>query len=268
MVEKDQQGKVEIEPAREWGFAQLQQRVTDIYREHDIECGYGPDTMLAKLVGNASTLEHVVKDPSNFLLIDRCLTNVFIWTATFANKAGLDLQDILAEKFGQGCPHCKQMPCLLTKGKECKTSEPFYDRLIETPISLNEWQKHFAEMYSNNFEGNLNNFLRFSASKIITEIGELIGSSYRDIQQELKSVSFNDDMKPWESEIADILAWCFAMANCLDKMRNQGGDYRGYSLEVSLEEKYKNGYSYCNSPKCICVKEKIFIDNLRETFEN
>lgn len=265
MVENNQQGKVEIEPRKEWGFAQLQQRVKDIYEQHDIECRYGPDTMLAKLVGNASTLEHTVRDPNNFLFIDRSLTNVFIWTATFANKAGLNLQDILVKKSGQGCPHCKQMPCLLTKGKECKPTEPFYERFVKTPISLDAWQKHFAEMYSNNFKGDLQKFLKFSANKIALEIGELIGSSYKDIQQELQSVSFNDGMKPWESEIADILAWSFAMANCLDKMRNQEGGCRGYSLEVSLEEKYKNSCPYCKSPKCVCAKAETFIDELKKT---
>ncbi len=178
----------EPESWRKWGFKELQQRVGNIYQEHDTVCGYGPDTMLAKLLGNASTLEHAAKDPNNFFLIDRSLTNVFIWATTFANKAGLDLQDILAEKFGQGCPHCKQMPCLLTKGQECKPNEPFYERLLETPTSLDEWQNHFAEMYSNNFKGDLNNFLKFSASKIITEIGELTGSSYRDTHKELESV--------------------------------------------------------------------------------
>lgn len=264
MVEQNQQERPEIEPRKEWGFSELQQRVKDIYEQHDVECGYGPDTMLAKLVGNASTLEHAVRDPNSFLFIDRSLTNVFIWTATFANKAELNLQDILVEKFGRGCPHCKQMPCLLTKGKECKPTEPFYERLFEVPISLDQWQKHFAEMYSNNFEGNLNNFLKFSSDKIITEIGELIGSSYRDIQQELQSVSFNDDMKPWESEIADILAWSFAMVNCLDKMRSQGGDCKGYSLEVSLEKKYKNSCPYCKSPKCVCTKAETFIDELKK----
>lgn len=255
--------RTEVEPKKEWGFSQLQQRVSDIYREHDLECGYGPSTMLAKLVGNASTLEHAVKDPNNFFLIDRSLINVFIWTTTFANKAGISLQDVLAEKYGQGCPHCKQMPCLLTKGKECKPSEPFYERLIETPASLDEWQKHFAEMYGNNLKGGLNNFLRFSALKIISEIAELIGSSYRDTQKELSPVSFNDGMSPWESEIADILAWSFGLANCLDKIRCKGEDYRGYSLGASLEKKYKNGCPYCKSPKCTCVKEKTFIEELK-----
>jgi thiol-disulfide isomerase/thioredoxin len=269
MVEKDHQpGKTETEPRREWGFKELQERVRNIYQEHDIECGYGPSTMLAKLVGNASTLEHASKNPDDFILIDRSLTNVFIWTATFANKAGLDLQDILTEKFGQGCPHCKQMPCLLTKNQDCKPTKLFYERLFETPISIDEWQKHFAEMYSNNFTGDLKKFLKFSAGKIITEIGELIGSSYRDIQQDLGSVSFNDDMKPWESEIADILAWGFATANCLHKIRNQEEDYRGYSLGAFLEEKYKDGCPYCKTPKCICKKEKTFIENLKKAEEN
>ncbi len=71
-------------------------------------------------------------------------------------------------------------------------------------------------------------------------------------------------MKPWESKITDILAWCFGMANCLDKIRNTGGDYRGYSARASLDEKYKDGCPYCKRPKCICVKEKTFIEELKK----
>lgn len=105
MVEKNQQGKVEIEPGKEWGLAQLQQRVRGIYEQHDIECEYGPDTMLAKLVGNVTTLTHAArKTPDDLKTIDRSLTNVLIWTTTIANIANLDLQEVMQEKFGAGWP--------------------------------------------------------------------------------------------------------------------------------------------------------------------
>lgn len=262
MMEKNQLGKDEIEPRKEWGFAQLQQRVKDIYRQHDIECGYGPDTMLVKLSGSALALQKLLKKtPDNFASIDRNLANVFIWTATFANAGKLDIQEIMEKKFGQGCPHCKQMPCRLTIDEECIPLQfPSEEKnKIAPPSTLREWQQHLKKMYSNNFQGEIAKVLISTSSKLIEETIELLGSSYADLLRELKEVSFPDEMLPWESEIADVLAWAFAVSNCL------GLKNGSYSVEKSLQEKYTEGCPYCKSPKCICKKEKTFIEGIKKT---
>lgn len=262
MVERNHQlRKVETETLKEWGFSELQQRVKDVYEEHDKECGYDPSTILAKLLGNATTLKQVTrKTPDDFSSIDRSLTNIFIWTATFADEANMDLGKILENKFGSGCPHCKQMPCLLAKGEECgkpldwKPSPPSNN----PPRSLDQWQNHLEVMYPNNFIGDLAEILKKASGRVADEIGELIGSSYRDIEEELRAVSFQDDMQPWESEIADVIAWSFAVASCLRQTNVN------YSAEQSLKEKYKEGCPYCKSPKCICPKAKTFIEELKK----
>lgn len=38
--------------------------------------------------------------------------DVLAWLATIANVAGVDLTKAVAEKYGQGCPGCKQMVCI------------------------------------------------------------------------------------------------------------------------------------------------------------
>lgn len=250
----------ETEPSQEWGFEKLQQRVQDIYEKHDIECGYGPDIMLTKLSGSALSLQKLFKNtPDNFASIDRNLTNVFIWTATFANAGRLDLQKIMEEKFGQGCPHCRQMPCLLSKGEKCILPQfpSEQKKKITPPSNLAEWQEHLKKMYSNNFQGDIAKALISTSSKLTEETIELSGSSYTDILRELKEASFPDEMRPWESEIADVLAWAFAVSNCLD-LKNGG-----YSVGKSLQEKYKDGCPYCKSLKCICRKAKTFIEELK-----
>lgn len=253
--------ETEIEPLREWGFSELQQRVRNIYELHDIKCEYGPDTMLAKISGSALALQKLLrKNPGDFESIDRNLTNVFIWTATFANRANFNLQEIMEEKFGQGCPHCKQMPCLLTKGEKC--SPPQFESQekpkLTPPSNMQEWQEHLKRMYSNNFEGDITKDTQFASSKLYEEAGELSGSSYLDILRELSEASFeNIGMSPQESEIADVLAWAFAVSNCLDI---QNGSY---SAEKSLKEKYKNGCPYCTLPQCDCPKAKTFIEELK-----
>lgn len=251
----------EVEPRERLGFSELQQRVTDIYQEHDKECGYGPDTMLAKLSGSALSLQKLLKKtPDNFVSIDRNLTNVFIWAATFANAGNLDLQRIMEKKFGQGCPHCKQMPCLLSKGEECISPQfPSEEKdKITPPSNLEEWQEHLKKMYSNNFQGEIAKALISTSSKLTEETIELSGSSYAGILRELKEASFPDEILPWESEIADVLAWAFAVSNCL---AIQNG---GYFVGKSLREKYKEGCSYCKNPKCVCAKVETFIDELKK----
>ncbi len=258
MIEK-YLGEPEVEPRKEWGFSELQQRVRVIYEKHDLECGYGAATILAKTLGNAATLKQVIrKTPDDFNSIDRSLTNVFIWTSTFANVAKMDLQEILEGKFGSGCPHCKQMPCLLAKGEKCEKPQDWKPLPSKNPRTLTQWQNHLEAMYPNNFKGDLGEALKKTSGRITDEIGELIVSSYRDIEEEIKTVSFQEGTNPWESEIADALAWSFALANCLKKIRAT------YSIENSLKEKYKEGCSYCKSPECICPKAKTFIDEAKK----
>jgi len=37
--------------------------------------------------------------------------DVLAWLATLANNAGVDLQAAVMEKYGGGCPGCRQTPC-------------------------------------------------------------------------------------------------------------------------------------------------------------
>lgn len=253
----------ELEPHRDWGFSELQSRVDSIYKEHDLSCGYGPDTMLAKLNGNATNLKQFLRRDTDFSHIDRALANVFIWTATFANEGGIDIQGVLSEKFGQGCPHCYQMPCLLTKGEECIMPLGERPTVDNAPQTIGGWQNHFAEMYGNNYsEGFSVEAGRGVAGRILDEVGELIAASYQDVQDEQQLVSFKDEMKPWESEIADVLAWGFALANGL-KLRDGK-----YSIGKSLARQYEKGCSYCGAPKCQCKRANTFIDEMRRDNPN
>src|SRR5580704_6045705 len=37
--------------------------------------------------------------------------DVLAWLATLANNAGVDLQAAVMEKYGDGCPGCRKIPC-------------------------------------------------------------------------------------------------------------------------------------------------------------
>lgn len=38
--------------------------------------------------------------------------DVLAWLATIANVAGIDLQQAVHDKYGQGCPGCREMVCV------------------------------------------------------------------------------------------------------------------------------------------------------------
>src|ERR1700674_4014780 len=37
--------------------------------------------------------------------------DVLAWLATLANIAGIDLEQAVQQKYGTGCPDCRQIPC-------------------------------------------------------------------------------------------------------------------------------------------------------------
>jgi NTP pyrophosphatase (non-canonical NTP hydrolase) len=37
--------------------------------------------------------------------------DVLAWLATLANNVGIDLDEALTKKYGEGCPGCRQTPC-------------------------------------------------------------------------------------------------------------------------------------------------------------
>jgi NTP pyrophosphatase (non-canonical NTP hydrolase) len=37
--------------------------------------------------------------------------DVLAWLATLANNVGIDLDEALTKKYGEGCPGCQQTPC-------------------------------------------------------------------------------------------------------------------------------------------------------------
>ncbi len=255
-------GLIEKAETKPWGFAELQRKIDFVYSDHNERCGYTPDTILGKLTGNATNLRQFARREKGVELMDKALTIVFAWTISYANEAGVDIQKTMSEKFGKGCPHCFQMPCVLAKGQECVPPEidprPFRD--VPVPETLSEWQSHLKELYSVNFKDNefSDKKAKEVCLKIVEEAGELSAASYDDVQKLQSLASFNDGMDPVESELADVVAWSFALANGLDIL------YEGYSLEDSMREKYGSGCPSCGQPQCVCPKATTVISQMKE----
>ena len=44
--------------------------------------------------------------------------DVFAWLTTLASIANVDLQQVAEERYGQGCPRCKAIPCKCDEVKQ------------------------------------------------------------------------------------------------------------------------------------------------------
>jgi NTP pyrophosphatase (non-canonical NTP hydrolase) len=44
--------------------------------------------------------------------------DVLAWLATMANIVGVDLDAAVQRKYGQGCPGCRQSPCVCDRGEK------------------------------------------------------------------------------------------------------------------------------------------------------
>lgn len=94
-------------------LGQLQQRVRDLYGEKDARRGIeGTFMWFLEEVGELSAaLRGGTPD-------DRVLefADVLAWLVTLANCAGVDLDEAVRRKYGDGCPGCAKTPCVCDVG--------------------------------------------------------------------------------------------------------------------------------------------------------
>lgn len=89
-------------------LGQLQQRVRDLYGAKDARRGVeGTFLWFAEEVGElAAALRGGTHDEKTLEFAD-----VLAWLVTLANSSGVDLDDAVRRKYGDGCPGCHAEPC-------------------------------------------------------------------------------------------------------------------------------------------------------------
>ena len=89
-------------------LAELQQRIRDLYGSKDATRGL-PGTFMwfMEEVGELSAAIRGGTHDEQVLEF----ADVLAWLVTLANGAGVDLEEAMQLKYGQGCPVCKQTPC-------------------------------------------------------------------------------------------------------------------------------------------------------------
>ena len=95
-------------------FSEFQSLIRTMYMEKDLERGIdGTFMWLMEEVGElAAALRSGSEQDKSEEFAD-----VLAWLTTIANVAGIDLNDAIRQKYGEGCPGCRQYIC------QCSDSE-------------------------------------------------------------------------------------------------------------------------------------------------
>jgi NTP pyrophosphatase (non-canonical NTP hydrolase) len=98
-----------------FSLAQLQQVIRDIYDRKDRRRGVkGTFLWFLEEVGElAGALRGGTAEEQSQEFAD-----VLAWLATLANLAGIDLEAAVQAKYGQGCPGCRQQPCVCDQAEK------------------------------------------------------------------------------------------------------------------------------------------------------
>lgn len=93
----------------ELGLAEFQRYIEAIYFRKDKERGIEKTYMwFAEEVGELTRALRRKDDRKNLL---EEFADVLAWLATLASIQGIDLEEAVRHKYGNGCPYCDSVPC-------------------------------------------------------------------------------------------------------------------------------------------------------------
>lgn len=95
--------------SRSLTLAELQTLIETMYSRKDE--ARGVDGTFMWLMEEIGELAAALRDDSPHEELSAEFADVLAWLATIANVAGVDLQQAVLDKYGDGCPGCGQMVC-------------------------------------------------------------------------------------------------------------------------------------------------------------
>lgn len=169
----------------------------------------------------------------DFEALSHDLPDVFAWLCSFANCAGISLDDAVWSKYPGICPYCiKARDCVCIseafQGFESTRLER-YRRANPRPASFDQWTEMFKRIY-----GNVNQVLwRASIGfHLMEEIGE--------VAKFLRA----DDHEAYGIEVADVFAWLLAIPM---KMKKELGGLDEITWDI-----YPGVCKRCRQMPCRC----------------
>ena len=96
--------------APDWGLREFQQLIETIYGARDAARGEARTFLwLAEEVGELA--RSLNTGTAGSLEERQEFADVLAWLTTLASLRGIDLSDAARDKYGEGCPRCRQTPC-------------------------------------------------------------------------------------------------------------------------------------------------------------
>jgi NTP pyrophosphatase (non-canonical NTP hydrolase) len=95
-------------PSRDISLREFQQLIRDMYLEKDL--ARGVDGTFMWLMEEIGELASSLRDGTHEERLGE-FADVIAWLTTIANVVGVDLNDAVAAKYGDGCPGCGHLVC-------------------------------------------------------------------------------------------------------------------------------------------------------------
>jgi len=96
------------ETSRDISLREFQQLIREMYLEKDL--ARGVDGTFMWLMEEVGELASALREGTHEERMGE-FADVFAWLTTIANVVGVDLNDAVARKYGDGCPGCGRLIC-------------------------------------------------------------------------------------------------------------------------------------------------------------
>jgi len=87
-------------------LSELQRRMDETYGERD--SGRGVETTALWLVEEVGELAEAVRTGEN---LEKEFADVAAWLFSLANLLDVEMEEVVEELYGEGCPDCGETPC-------------------------------------------------------------------------------------------------------------------------------------------------------------
>src|SRR5258708_23925539 len=200
------------------------------------------------------------------------LPKMFGWAVALLKEMksdSADLEELLLTKFPTVCPYCRKAPCSCwTTGKtqldENLLREAYHLLSPKQKRSAADFQAMFRRIYEDSWGVES---CKTGSAEALAALRGLYTRLIEEISELAEAVRFYH-LYPsnFENELADFLAWWFALSSARHKADNQAPNM--CSTEALLWEAYPGICTSCTLPQCDCrpgpVRELLSKPSLKD----
>lgn len=211
---------------RPTSLRQWQGMFASIYAQRNRRLYTSADLLLHMIEETAIIAEALRKE--NLAEIPKAIGHFFGWFCAFCTQGGLDLGQVVFEKYQGICPYCGKRENCICISEETKPRKWRRNSKGKIPLSLGGWQTMFDKIY-----GRINRVA--GRERVWFHVNEELGEASQAFRLE--------EVGALKREIADIFAWFVAFCN---------------QLSINLSDAIWKVYPYrcdvCRQKKCCCPK--------------